>query len=73
MSTWRLTRPSGGYTIVLTAEHRATPELNGIEIELTDDGKGPACGPKTSSSSATIYEVERKHIAALHYRHRDTT
>ena len=28
--------------IVLTVEHRAAPGLNDIEIELTDDGQGPA-------------------------------
>ncbi len=28
--------------IVMTAEHRAAPGLNNIEIELADDGEGPA-------------------------------
>ena len=28
--------------IVMTVEHRAAPGLNGIEIELADDGHGPA-------------------------------
>ena len=28
--------------IVMTVEHRAAPGLNDVEIELADDGKGPA-------------------------------
>lgn len=53
--------------IIMTVEHRAAPGLNDIEIELADDGKGPAlrlrrqgpdkAGPEPQTAEQRIVEV----------------
>ena len=43
-----------GAQIFMTVEHRAAPGFNDVEIELTDDGEGPALrvrGPRRSRSA----------------------
>ena len=40
--------------IVMTVEHRAAPGLNGIEIELADDGHGPALRLSRPGTDAAV-------------------
>ncbi|MDE2766464.1 MAG: AAA family ATPase [Chloroflexota bacterium] len=61
--------------IVMTVEHRAAPGLNDIEIELADDGEGPAlrlrrtvpdqAPPQPQSAQQRIVQVLAKAAAPL--------
>ena len=54
--------------IVMTVEHRAAPGLNDIEIELADDGKGPALRLRqveTSDAAPAPETPERRILQAL--------
>lgn len=44
--------------IVMTVEHRAAPGLNDIEIELADDGKGPALRLRQAVAAETVAQPE---------------
>ena len=52
----------------MTVEHRAAPGLNDIEIELADDGKGPALRlrqVKTADAAPQPETPERRILQAL--------
>ena len=54
--------------IVMTVEHRAAPGLNDIEIELADDGKGPALRLRqtdTAEAAPRPQTPERRILQAL--------
>ncbi len=54
--------------IVMTVEHRAAPGLNDIEIELADDGKGPALRLRqidTADAAPPPETPERRILQAL--------
>ena len=54
--------------IVMTVEHRAAPGLNDIEIELADDGQGPALRLRRAvpdEAAPTPYTPEQRIIRAL--------
>ena len=44
--------------IVMTVEHRAAPGLNDVEIELADDGEGPALRLRQTLAAETGPETE---------------
>jgi len=44
--------------IVMTVEHRAAPGLNDIEIELADDGRGPALRLRQAVADEAVPEPE---------------
>ncbi|MYD94325.1 MAG: hypothetical protein F4Y02_11680 [Chloroflexi bacterium] len=44
--------------IVMTVEHRAAPGLNDIEIELVDDGRGPALRLRQAVADESVPEPE---------------
>ena len=44
--------------IVMTVEHRAAPGLNDIEIELADDGRGPALRLRQAVTAETVAQPE---------------
>ena len=57
-----------GQTIVMTVEHRAAPGLNDIEIELAEDGHGPALRLRQAPAAETAAPPdtpERRILQAL--------
>ena len=55
-----------GKTIVMTVEHRAAAGLDGIEVELADDGHGPALRLSRRSDDRTAPDsVEQRIVEAL--------
>ncbi|MCY4431817.1 MAG: AAA family ATPase, partial [Rhodospirillales bacterium] len=57
-----------GQTIVMTVEHRAAPGLNDIEIELAEDGHGPALRLRQAAAAETAAPPdtpERRILQAL--------
>ena len=54
--------------IVMTVEHRAAPGLNDVEIELADDGEGPALRlrrPLPGEAAPQPHTPERRIVQAL--------